>query len=134
MDPQERKLIPAISCLSRSTQSCAYGDGYLKIYLDDREVLHVKSYGKGLSEVLNVGYDPAPAMTARDVLYLEAHNRRRRRWYEANDLGPAPLAWSPLLAQESKVWAEKLLVNCSGAGIEHEPGVEEGENLAKNTG
>ena len=32
------------------------------------------------------------------------------------------------------MWAEALLVNCSGAGIEHEPGVGEGENLAKNTG
>jgi len=113
---------------------CAYGQGYIKIYLDDREILHVQSYGKRLSEILNVGYDPSSMMTERDHLYLEAHNSRRLLWYTGNDLEHVPLVWSPMLAEESRVWAEKLLVNCSSAGIEHEPGVQEGENLAKNTG
>ena len=81
-----------------------------------------------------VGYDPSPQMTERDYLYLEAHNARRMMWFMANELEHVPLTWSPMLAEESRVWAEKLLVNCSGAGIEHERGVAEGENLAKNTG
>ncbi len=55
-------------------------------------------------------------------------------WYAGNGLEHVPLRWSPELAEESRVWAETLLVNCSGAGIEHEEGVGEGENLAKNTG
>lgn len=113
---------------------CAYGDGYVKVKLDNREVMHVKSYGKVMSEILNIGYDPNLVMTERDYLYLEAHNSRRTAWYEASGLTDVPLTWSPMLAEQSRVWAEKLLVNCSGAGIEHEDGVPHGENLAKNTG
>lgn len=102
--------------------------------LSGREVLYVESYGKGLSEILNVGFDPTPLMTERDHLYLEAHNVRRMLWHTANGLDHVPLVWSPTLAEESRIWAEKLLVNCSSAGIQHEKNVAEGENLAKNTG
>ncbi len=38
------------------------------------------------------------------------------------------------MAEESRIWAEELLVNCSSHGIEHQHGVQEGENLAKNVG
>ncbi|KAL7529417.1 hypothetical protein ACHAXR_002954, partial [Thalassiosira sp. AJA248-18] len=113
---------------------CAYGEGYVKIYLDDREVMNVKSYGKVMSELLNVGYDPNPVMTERDYLYLDAHNSRRMNWHTENNVSYVPLIYSPILAEESRVWAEKLLVNCSSADIEHEAKVSEGENLAKNIG
>lgn len=96
--------------------------------------MHVKNYGRGMSEVLYVGYDPSSQMTDRDRMYLEAHNRRRAEWYAAESVPDVPLVWSPALAEQSRVWAEKLLVNCSVEGIEHEPRVAEGENLAKNTG
>ena len=113
---------------------CQTGDGYIKVHLDNREVMHVKSYGKVLSETLNIGFDPNPYMSERDYLYLEAHNSRRAMWFKGNDVSHTPMLYSPAIAEESRVWAEKLLVNCSGAGIEHEPHVSVGENLAKNTG
>jgi len=113
---------------------CAYGDGSLKISINNREILNVKQYGKSLSELINVGYDPTLTMTARDHMYLNAHNKRRTQWYAENNVPDVPLVWSHALAEESRLWAEELLVNCSVAGIEHEPGVPDGENLAKNTG
>lgn len=113
---------------------CSYGEGYVKLYIEDRAVMHAKFQGKIMSDLLNVGYDPTPEMTERDQLYLEAHNNRRLLWYTGNGLSNVPLVWSPELAEESRVWADKLLMNCSVAGIEHEGGVAEGENLAKNTG
>lgn len=88
-------------------------------------MLYVESYGKGLNEVLNVGFDPVPLMTERDHLYLDAHNVRRMLWHTSNDLDHVPLVWSPTLAEESRIWAEKLLVNCSSSGIQHEKNVGE---------
>ena len=113
---------------------CQAGDGHVKVFLNYREVLYIKSYGKVVTELLNVGFDPTSMMSDRHHQYLDAHNRRRFAWYLANNVPDMPLVWSPRLAEESRVWAEALLVNCSGAGIEHEHGVAEGENLAKNTG
>ena len=113
---------------------CFYGEGYVKVHIEGREVMNVIFQQKVLSELLNVGYDPTPSMTQRDRLYLRAHNRRRADWFGREGASNVPLKWSPMLAEESRAWAEKLLVNCSVAGIEHEPGVAEGENLAKNTG
>eukprot|EP00804_Cyclotella_cryptica_P013731 CCRYP_018844-RE/>CCRYP_018844-RE protein AED:0.15 eAED:0.15 QI:230/1/1/1/1/0.88/9/256/604 len=113
---------------------CAYGDGYVRVLLDDREILNALSFRKMLSEVIKVGYDPTLEMTERDMLYLEAHNTRRKEWHESNNVSYVPLVWSHQLAFEARIWAEKLLVNCSIAGIEHEHNVLEGENLAKNVG
>ena len=113
---------------------CMQGDGHVKVFFNYREVMYLSSYGKVVSEILNVGFDPSPSMSARDYLYLDAHNRRRFAWFSQNFVSDVPLVWSPRIAEESRVWAEKLLVNCSGAGIQHEHGVDEGENLAKNTG
>lgn len=113
---------------------CKHGEGYVKVKLNDREIINVRSYNKINSDIINVGFDPSPEMSDRDKLYLEAHNRRRYMWYSGNNVSDVPLQWSPQLAEESRIWAQKLLVNCSSSGIEHEHGVEEGENLAKNKG
>ena len=106
----------------------------MRVLLDDREVLYSKFFKRIFTQVLKVGYDPIPGMTVRDGLYLEAHNTRRKEWHESNNVSYVPLVWSHQLAFESRIWAEKLLVNCSQAGIEHEPYVQDGENLAKNVG
>ena len=37
------------------------------------------------------------------------------------------------LADSVKSWADKLLDDCHVNGIQHEPGAEQGKNLAKNT-
>ncbi|KAL7465485.1 hypothetical protein ACHAXS_005808 [Conticribra weissflogii] len=113
---------------------CGYGNGFIKAYLDDREIMYVTSFGKSMTEIINVGFDATSNMTTRELLYLEAHNTRRKEWHESNNVTYVPLFWSPQLAEESRIWAEELLVNCSSHGIEHQHGVQEGENLAKNVG
>jgi hypothetical protein len=113
---------------------CQQGNGHVKLYLNYREVLYVKSYGKVIDQVLNIGYDPTPLMTTRDYQYLDAHNRRRFAWYVGNNVSDVPLVWSPALAEHSRVWAQKLLQNCTIATTPHEEGVSEGENLAENYG
>lgn len=65
---------------------------------------------------------------------MNEHNKRRKVWHEANNVTYVPLVWSPALAKMSRVYAVKLLDACNTRGIKHEPGVEFGENLAKNKG
>ena len=113
---------------------CAYGSGFVKVLIDGREVLHFKSFGREVSEVLNVGFDPSPYMNKRNKQYLKEHNKRRKRWHTSNNVTFVPLAWSPALAEESRIYAVKLLEACNTRGILHEPGVAFGENLAKNKG
>ena len=113
---------------------CRYGEGFFRVRIDGREVLNGGSYNENVTAPINVGYDPSGWMTERDVLYLEAHNVRRREWHERYNLTYVPLSHSPGLARTSKAWAEELLHSCEVVGIEHEDNNPYGENLAKNTG
>ncbi|KAL7538046.1 hypothetical protein ACHAXR_008248 [Thalassiosira sp. AJA248-18] len=110
------------------------GCGYYKLFLNGREIVHVNHYAKNNTHLINVGYDPTPSMTQREVEYLHAHNTRRQTWHEMYNVSYVPLFWSPKLAEESLRWAHELLAACDSDGIEHEPMVPEGENLAKNKG
>ncbi|EJK68903.1 hypothetical protein THAOC_09884 [Thalassiosira oceanica] len=119
-----------------------YGDGlcdtsqcgYYKIFLGGRELVHVDQYGYNNTHLINVGFDPSPGMSDRDMRYLHAHNKRRSYWHRFHDRPFQALAWSPSLAADSARWATELLGACDNDGIEHEPNVEHGENLAKNLG
>jgi len=113
---------------------CAYGSGFVKISIDDRMVLHFQSFGRSVSEILKIGFNPRPYMTRRHKQYLKEHNKRRKSWHKTNNVTYVPLTWSPELAEESRVYAVKLLEACNTRGILHEPGVKFGENLAKNKG
>mmetsp|Transcript_28763 Transcript_28763/g.60720 ORF Transcript_28763/g.60720 Transcript_28763/m.60720 type:complete len:724 (-) Transcript_28763:109-2280(-) len=110
------------------------GKGYYKIFLDGTEIIHVTHYADGNSHLINLGYDPTPTMTQREHQYLHAHNKRRQYWHEHYNTTYVPLYYSRRLAEESERWAIELLKECDSDGIEHEPGVPEGENLAKNKG
>lgn len=113
---------------------CQQGNGYIKVHLEEREILHITQQFKNLSLKINVGYDPTLKMKERDYLYLEAHNRRREIWHEGYNTTYEPLIWSNELAESSRLWAEESLVNCSIAGIEHDSKNPYGENLAENKG
>ena len=123
----------------------AYGDGlcqpdtgrrcgYYKLYLNGKVIVHASYYGTKNTHLINVGYDPASSLSSRDVQFLRAHNTRRRTWHEMYNVSYVPLRWSPMLAEESRIWAEALLDECDVNDIKHEPNVYEGENLAKNKG
>ena len=44
------------------------------------------------------------------------------------------LKWSKGLADDARYWAGELLDDCHVIGIEHEPEVEQGEKLVKQSG
>mmetsp|Transcript_16257 Transcript_16257/g.23037 ORF Transcript_16257/g.23037 Transcript_16257/m.23037 type:complete len:675 (+) Transcript_16257:62-2086(+) len=113
---------------------CRYGQGFFRVWLDDREVLNGGSFNKEVVASIVVGYDPHGVMTERDHQYLEAHNIRRKEWHEQYNKTFVPLVYSPMLAADAKAWAEELLWSCGVIGIEHEATNAFGENLAKNTG
>jgi len=70
----------------------------------------------------------------RDEAWLEAHNVRRKKYHEQWGKSYVPLKWSPMLANEARQWANQLLNDCDIPGVKHEPGISEGENMAKNIG
>lgn len=108
--------------------------GYYKLYLNGKVIVHGFYYGTKNTHLINVGYDPSSSLSSRDVQFLRAHNTRRRTWHESYNVSYVPLRWSPMLAEESRVWAEVLLDECDLPDIQHEPNVYMGENLAKNKG
>jgi hypothetical protein len=70
----------------------------------------------------------------RDVAWLQAHNVRRKKYHEQWGKSYVPLKWSPMLANDARQWANQLLNDCDIVGVKHEPGIREGENMAKNIG
>ena len=108
--------------------------GYYKLYLSGREIIHVTHYSRNNTHSIHVGYDPTTNMTQRHYEYLHAHNIRRQKWHGMYNKEYVPLVWSPRLAEDSLRWATQLLDECDSDDIQHEPGVMDGENLAKNKG
>ena len=116
---------------------CKNGKGFYKLYLDGEILVNELNFnnGKARSNDVIVGYSKQLVMTHREQEYLAAHNWRRKKWHE-DKLGVdyVPLRWSMGLAEHAKNRADELLKDCDIDGIEHEPGIDQGENLAKNTG
>lgn len=74
-----------------------------------------------------------PTMTARDVSWLDAHNKRRKYWHPYYNTTYVPLQWSESLKAEAQIWANTLLGSC-GDGMYHDPERDYGENAAANIG
>ncbi|KAL3804220.1 hypothetical protein ACHAW5_011140, partial [Stephanodiscus triporus] len=70
----------------------------------------------------------------RDDAWLLAHNVRRKKYHEQWGKTYVPLKWSPMLANQARQWANKLLDHCDAVHVPHESGISEGENMAKNIG
>ncbi|KAL7481736.1 hypothetical protein ACHAW6_007406 [Cyclotella cf. meneghiniana] len=118
---------------------CKNGKGEFRLIVDGEELFSGGSFIGSVSHDFKIGYDWGEGMQSRDWEFLQAHNTRRDDWHtRCNDKycgkKARPLKWSAGLAADAKVYAEKLLDSCDNQGIKHDPGVEQGENLAKNKG
>ena len=109
---------------------CKDFKGHYSITIDGREVIKGGYYRSQITYDFLIGY--FPEMTQREKEWLEAHNVRRKQWHERYGVSYVPLKWSAALAKQAESWANALTDDCEVVGIEHEHGVEEGENLAKN--
>jgi len=115
---------------------CRDGDGYYKLYKDDDLMVYGSDFtsGKSRSHKIILGYWNKLKMTQREQEYLDAHNSRRKTWHKNLGMPYVPMKYSYGLAQDATSWANELLKDCDDTGIKHEPNVDQGENLAKNTG
>lgn len=109
---------------------CKEFEGYYSVTIDGREVIKGGYYRSEITYEFLIGY--YPEMTQREKEWLIAHNVRRKEWHEGHGVSYVPLRWSAALAKQAQRWANKLTDACEVVGIDHEHGVEEGENLAKN--
>jgi len=116
---------------------CKQGKGRYEIYMDDELMIYGSdfNYGKSISHDIIVGYSTRyNQMSQREIQYLNAHNWRRQKYHVQFGETYVPLKYDLSLARHAKNWANDLLGACDTTGIIHEPGAEQGENLAKNTG
>jgi hypothetical protein len=118
---------------------CKNGPGKYELLIDGEVLLAGGSFIGSDSHDFKLGHDWGESMVSRDWEYLLAHNERREDWHTRCTSNycnkkARPLKWSAGLASDAKVYAEKLLDTCEDTGIKHDPGIEQGENLAKNKG
>ena len=116
---------------------CQEGKGWYKVYMNGQVMVQDNyfNFGKQVSFDIIAGYHTRlNNLTDREQEYLNGHNWRRKKYHEKWGSTYVPVKWDLSLAQAAQTWANKLLDNCDIDGIKHEPGVDQGENLAKNMG
>lgn len=115
------------------------GDGRYEIYINGELMIYGSdfNYGKRITHTIIAGYADRyeNEMSQRAAQYLDCHNWRRKKYHEEwFDSTYVPLKYDFSLEEHAQNWANKLLDDCEVNGIKHEPGVVQGENLAKNRG
>lgn len=118
---------------------CENGIGRYMLYINGEVIVHGSDYtvGKKVQHTIVVGYDDtvlANQMSTREIQYLNGHNWRRKMYHEQFGSTYVPLKYDLSLAEDAQYWANQLLTDCDVQGIDHMPGQEQGENLAKNVG
>ena len=98
--------------------------GFYAVVVDGTEVMFDN---KSKTYVINVGIDPP--MNARDKEWLNAHNTRRKAFFEEEGVTHKPLVWSPVLAEAASDWVDKITPTC----IPVLEGNIDGENLSTRT-
>lgn len=113
---------------------CKNGKGGYSLSADGIELVSGGYFVKSKSHTIKVGYNWSNSMGSRDKDWLASHNSRRRRYHQSAGKSYRALRWSTTLASDAQRWANSLLSGCSSTGINHQGGVGDGENLAKNKG
>ena len=113
---------------------CKNGKGSYKLSADGTVLVEGGFFIQSKSHTIKVGYDWNSEMNAREKEWLVAHNSRRQKYHRNAGKSYRPLRWSSTLASDALKWANSLLSACSVKGINHQGGVNDGENLAKNMG
>ncbi len=100
--------------------------GYVAVYLGDEKILHDYTFNKqSKSYTIRAGFNPNEFMNDIDHEWLDGHNERRREFHEANGKEFHPVTWSPKLAQDASVWAEKIITD--GCAVSREQNLSLGE-------
>ena len=116
---------------------CQEGEGYYKLYMDGEMMVlgNDFNFGTQIKHDIIVGYaSRLNNLSDREIQYLNCHNWRRKKYHEQYGYTYVPLKYDLSLQRDAQSWAYALLDDCKVDGIKHEPGVLQGENLAKNMG
>ncbi|KAL7538580.1 hypothetical protein ACHAXR_008687 [Thalassiosira sp. AJA248-18] len=102
-------------------------NGSYSVKVNDEEVMWGSIFKEpSITHNIRVGYEPP--MTANNRLWLNAHNRRRKKFHEDNNVPYRELQWSTELAAAASNWADVILNN--NCKISREPGLVAGENIS----
>lgn len=110
--------------LNDKSQGLLFPAGYA-IKVNDVEILHAN---KAQTYLIDVGY--TPSMTDSDKLWLDAHNTRRKAFYEKEGLSDKPLVWSLELAESASKAVDAMLSSCKPV---LELNLQDGENISSRT-
>lgn len=106
--------------------------GYYSVKVDGEEVMYGNTFDtradQTKSYVIRPGY--TPPMTARDKMWLDGHNKRRKKFHESNGVPYNRLVWSTELAEDAKNWVPEITPTCR---LSREPGLAAGENFSSRT-
>ncbi|KAL7541444.1 hypothetical protein ACHAXR_010937 [Thalassiosira sp. AJA248-18] len=110
---------------------CKNGQGWYKMSVNGQNVITGGYFIGSKSHTIKIGSNWRAQMSARDTQWLNSHNARRRKYNGGR--GYVALRWSRTLANDARNYAERLGNNCKGALV-HAQNIQDGENLAKNSG
>ena len=94
------------------------GKGSYVVDIDGRVVL-VGGRMVGKNEIthgIDVGFNSI--MSEADQGFLDAHNSRRKKFHESQDVSFRPMAWSAELAAGASAWAKEKAKTCVNSGLE----------------
>ncbi len=120
---------------------CMSGHGFYRILVDGQQVVlggrGGQSFAQRKKKVTHKILTSPRQPEGIDKQYLDAHNRRRKDWHEANGKDYRPLKWSFSLKSDAKKWAQHLSqTSCLGGqrNIYHDPENPDGENITATKG
>jgi len=129
------KCVPAgtytLNLMDQDGICCSKGKGWYKMFVNGQRVFGGGYFVGSKRHTIKIGNNWQSGMTSRDKEWLNAHNSRRRKYNGGR--GYVALRWSRTLKSDAKNYAERLANNCRGP-LTHAKGIQDGENLAKNTG
>ncbi|KAL7530923.1 hypothetical protein ACHAWF_003562, partial [Thalassiosira exigua] len=109
---------------------CKYGKGYYKLFEGGELLVKGGFFVGSKTYTIQVGKNWRSDMSARDLEWLAAHNKKRKKYN--GGAGFRPMRWSTSLARNAENYAAQIGKTCSA--LIHAKGVSNGENLARNTG
>eukprot|EP00578_Thalassiosira_sp_NH16_P000090 CAMPEP_0181129686 /NCGR_PEP_ID=MMETSP1071-20121207/29456_1 /TAXON_ID=35127 /ORGANISM="Thalassiosira sp., Strain NH16" /LENGTH=673 /DNA_ID=CAMNT_0023215693 /DNA_START=156 /DNA_END=2177 /DNA_ORIENTATION=+ len=110
---------------------CSRGQGWYRMYVNGIKVISGGAFVGSKAHTIKIGSNWQGQMSSRAKEWLNAHNSRRRKYNGGR--GYVPMRWSRTLASQAKSYADRLGNNCNGSLV-HAKGIQDGENLAKNSG
>mmetsp|Transcript_27129 Transcript_27129/g.58112 ORF Transcript_27129/g.58112 Transcript_27129/m.58112 type:complete len:648 (+) Transcript_27129:150-2093(+) len=111
---------------------CNNGKGWYKMFVNGQRVIGGGYFIGSKTHTIKIGSNWQASMGSRATQWLNAHNSRRRKYN--GGAGYVALRWSRTLAADATNYANTLGNSCKNGRLSHAQGIQDGENLARNSG